>query len=143
MNILAMVLFIVLATIAALHFYWAVGGLWPGKDEASLAKTVIGAKGIKKMPPQALTLFVSGAILVASLWPLMWRAVIPYALPQLLLWLGMLLLTFVFIGRGIAGYLPFFQRTNCEQPFARLDRHYFSPLCLLIGAGFAVLLFRM
>jgi hypothetical protein len=25
------------------------------------------------------------------------------------------------------------------MPFASLDMHYYSPLCLLIGAGFAVL----
>lgn len=143
MNLIAIILSALLALIGLMHFYWAIGGLWPGKDEKSLARTVIGVKNIKKMPPMALTLLVSLAILAAAFWPLMWRGIIDYPLPQSLIWLGMIALTFVFLGRGIAGYLPFFKRSNGEQPFARLNARYYSPLCLLLGAGFAVLLLPM
>ncbi len=143
MDSLAVILFCILLLIAGIHFYWALGGLWPGTDRASLARTVVGEKDISRMPSRSLTLAVVAAILVASLWPLMWRSIIPYSLPQGFLWLGMLVLMMVFIGRGVAGYLPFFTDRMCEQPFARLNALYFSPLCLIIGAGFMALLINV
>ena len=50
-----------------------------------------------------------------------------------------MLIALVFLGRGIAGFTPWWRRLAPEQPFARLDVRYYSPLCLLIGLGFAVL----
>lgn len=131
----------VLAHIASLHLYWALGGLWPGKDERSQARTVIGAAGIERMPPKPVTAAVAAAIYVAAIFPLMWAALIPYAVPQTLVWMGMVALTLVFIGRGLAGYTNAFRSMNPELPFATLDRRYFSPLCLAIGAGFAILIY--
>ena len=143
MDNLAIILFCILMLIASAHFFWAVGGFWPGKDEVSLARTVIGEKNISRMPPRLLTLAVVAAIFIASLWPLMWRSIIPYSLPQGFLWLGMLVMMMVFLGRGVIGYLPFFTDRMCEQPFARLNALYFSPLCLAIGAGFMALLINV
>lgn len=140
MDSLAVILFCILVLIAGMHFYWAFAGFWPGNDEVSLARTVVGEKNISKMPSRLLTLAVAAAIFAASLWSLMWRSIIPYSLPQGFLWLGMVVLTMVFLGRGIVGYLPFFTDKMCEQPFARLNALYFSPLCLAIGAGFVALL---
>lgn len=141
MDYLAVILSCILVLIAGMHFYWAFGGFWPGKDEVSLARTVVGGKNISKMPPMPLTLVVAVAIFTASLWPLMWRSIIPYSLPQGFLWLGIVALMLVFLGRGVAGYLPFFTDKMCEQPFARINAIYFSPLCLIIGVGFMALLF--
>jgi len=129
--------------IAAMHFYWAFGGFWPGKDEVSLVRTVFGGNRISKMPPMALTLVVAVAIFAASLWPLMWRSIVPYTLPQGLVWIGMVVLAMVFLGRGIVGYLPIFTNKLSEQPFARLNKLYFSPLCLIVGAGFVALLLNV
>ncbi len=143
MDSLAVILFCILALIAGVHFYWAVGGFWPGTDEASLARTVVGEKNIPRMPTRSFILAVVAAIFAASLWPLMWRSIIPYFLPQGFLWFGMVILTLVFLGRGIAGYLPFFTNRMCEQPFARLNALYFSPLCLAIGAGYLTLLYNV
>jgi len=143
MTILAIIMFSVLFITAALHAYWALGGLWPGRDETSLAKTVIGATGIDKMPPRVVSFVVALAIFAAAIWPLMWRSIIPYPFPQGLVWLGMLVLTVIFLGRGIAGYLPIFRNSFSQQPFARLDRRYFSPLCLALGVGYAVLLINV
>jgi len=143
LDLLAIILFSVLAFIAAVHFYWAFGGIWPGKDETSLARTVVGEKDITQMPSMSLGLLVAALILAASLWPMMWRSLVPFALLQDLVWLGMIVLSIVFLGRGIAGYLPFFKKHFCEQPFARLNRLYFSPLCLIIGTGFVVLLLNV
>jgi hypothetical protein len=45
----------------------------------------------------------------------------------------------VFLGRGIAGFTSAWRRLTPEMPFARLDVRYYSPLCLVLGAGFIVL----
>ena len=140
MDSLAVILFCILVLIAGMHFYWAFGGFWPGKDEVSLARIVVGEKNISRMPSRLLTLAVVAAIFAASIWPLMWRSIIPYFLPQGLLWLGMVALALVFLGRGVVGYLPVFTDNACAQPFARLNALYFSPLCLIIGASFVMLL---
>ena len=46
----------------------------------------------------------------------------------------------VFLGRGLAGYTSAWRRRFSEQPFARLDRLAYSPLCLALGAGFLAIL---
>ena len=136
----AIVLFAVIAAIAAIHVYWALGGLWPGSDEASLARKVVGSPGVTRMPSREMTLAVACLIFFAALWPLMWAALIPYPLPQSLVWLGMIVLAAVFTGRGIAGYWPAFRAIFPEEPFATLDRRCYSPLCLAIGAAFILLI---
>ncbi|TIX64206.1 MAG: DUF3995 domain-containing protein, partial [Mesorhizobium sp.] len=50
-----------------------------------------------------------------------------------------LLIALVFLARGIAGFTPWWRRLAPEQPFARLDVNYYSPLCLVVGLGFAFL----
>ena len=140
MDALTWILSAILVAISAMHFYWGMGGLWPGTDEKTLANTVIGTRGRAAMPPAWLTNLVAVCIFVAALFPLMWRAQIPYTVPQNLIWLGMWLITIIFVGRGIGGYMPFFNKTNGAQPFADLNQKYYSPLCLAIGAGFASLL---
>lgn len=102
---------------------------------------VVGAKDIERMPPRLVTATVAIAIYAAAIFPLMWTALIPYAVPQTLVWMGMVALTLVFVGRGIAGYTGTFRAIHPEQPFASLDRRYFSPLCLAIGVGFAALIY--
>jgi hypothetical protein len=45
----------------------------------------------------------------------------------------------VFALRGLAGYIrPVFAYAD-GTPFASLNRRFYSPLCLLIAAGFAVI----
>ena len=39
-----------LIVIAAVHLLWALGFWWPIKDEAALARAVVGTKGIDRMP---------------------------------------------------------------------------------------------
>ena len=60
------VLFFVLAALSALHVYWAVGGVWPGSDAASCARTVIGFRGVDGMPPPASAFAVAGLLGVAA-----------------------------------------------------------------------------
>lgn len=71
----------------------------------------------------------------------MWSAQISYFIPQGMIWFAMWGLLAIFIGRGIMGFLPFFRKSNSEQPFAHLNAIYFSPLCILLGSGFAGLIY--
>jgi hypothetical protein len=48
-------------------------------------------------------------------------------------------LALLFLARGVAGYHPAWRRIHPVEPFAGLDRSLYSPLCLFIGAGFALL----
>ena len=48
----------------------------------------------------------------------------------------------VFLLRGIAGFLPAWRRKHPLEPFATLDGRMYSPLCLAVAAGYAVLLLQ-
>jgi Protein of unknown function (DUF3995) len=128
----------VLLVIAALHVYWGVGGHWPGRDAASLARTVAGFKNIAAMPPPAACFVVAGALVAAAVWPLMMSGRIAMGLPNALLVVGSLVLTMVFLARGVAAYLPAWRQLTPEQPFARLDRQLYGPLCLILGCLIAI-----
>lgn len=141
MMAIAVPLAVVLAAIAALHAFWALGGVLPGHDEQSQARAFVGARDIKRMPAKSSAAMVALLLFAASLFPLMWTALIPYPVPQMLVWLGMVVLTAVFLLRGLAGYTSAFRAIFPEEPFASLDRTYFSPLCLLLGSAFATLLY--
>lgn len=134
-----MILSVILAAIALLHLAWAAGSTFPCKDELSLARTVVGTRGIEKMPPRWASLVVAICLLGASVWALALRGLGPVQLPQVLAFLGGSALTTIFGLRGIAGVLPAFERMSPEQPFLKLNRRVYSPLCFLIGIGFGLL----
>ena len=135
----AIVLGVALSAISALHLYWAFGGVWPASDESSLIKTVIGDPKLRRMPPFGMTIVVvfalAGAALVALL--LAFRLLVSL---DMLITLAGILLALVFLGRGVAAYIPAWREKHPLEPFARLDRAVYSPLCLALGAGFLFLL---
>lgn len=139
MDILAYILCGTLIVIGLVHLLWALGSTWPCKDEVTLAKTVVGSRGIEKMPPRWASLFVALCLFAASYWALALRGLAPVKIPQLFTVLGGLVLAGVFGARGVFGVLPAFERLSPEQPFLKLNRRIYSPLCFLIGAGFALL----
>lgn len=126
--------------IAVLHAYWAWGGLWPGHDEASLAKTVIGAPGLETMPPAGLTAMVALLIFIAGLLPLIFVSSAPSSLLAKLAWMAMVLLAAIFLVRGVLAFTPIFRGRHPQEPFATLDRRFYGPLCLLIGAAYVLVL---
>ena len=87
------------------------------------------------MPGPAACFAVAAALAIAALIPIL-----------LTRQLGMLALlaaaaaALVFLGRGVAGFTPAWRRLTPEEPFATLDVRYYSPLCLIIGAGFVALI---
>jgi hypothetical protein len=137
---LAIALFVVLQTIADLHAAWGFGWRWPSDSEAGLARTVVGKSGITRMPSLTASLVVAVLLTAASLWPLFVAGLLPALWPVWLTQLAGLGLAAVFIGRGIAGYVPAWRRRFSEQPFASLDQRAYSPLCLAVGVGILTLL---
>jgi hypothetical protein len=139
MMVLAAVLALVLLTIAALHAYWGLGGVWPGVDAASCARTVVGFAGTTSMPGLGPSFAVAAALCFCAIVALVLGGIIASPFPLFILGPAALAITLVFLGRGIAGYTPPWRRLTPLQPFARLDRLFYAPLCLLIGAGFFTL----
>jgi Protein of unknown function (DUF3995) len=138
-DVVALLLFVVLAAIALLHAYWAAGGLWPGADEADLARRVTGELRRTRMPPAWMSWTVAGAIGVQALWALFVAGLVTVPVPHsVVLGIGGLI-ALVFLVRGIAGFTPAWRRSHAAEPFARRDRQLFSPLCLLIAAGYTAL----
>jgi Protein of unknown function (DUF3995) len=139
MIVLALALSLVLLLITALHVYWGIGGIWPGRDAASCARAVIGFRGVDEMPAPFASFAVAACLGLATLWPMALEGVFATPFPKAGLAATALLIALVFLGRGSAGFTPWWRRLAPEQPFARFDVSYYSPLCLLIGLGFAVL----
>jgi hypothetical protein len=138
MMLLASVVALVLAAIAALHAYWGVGGVWPGVDAASCARTVGGFPGARTMPGSGPSFAVAAALAAAALLAAA-EGGLSLPLPSAFLNIATIGAALVFLGRGIAGFTPAWRRLTPEQPFATLDVRYYSPLCLAIGAGLAIL----
>lgn len=139
---IAIALALVLTVIAGLHAYWGRGGLWPAASEQELIATVIGDARAKRMPSPALCLLVALAIAATAIWPLLLIRTPGSAALRPLLQLGGFAIMAVFLLRGVAGFLPAWRRLHPREPFASYDRRYYSPLCLLIAAGYAVLLLQ-
>jgi hypothetical protein len=137
--IIAWCIFIVLTAIAVIHVAWGAGMRWPRRTEAELVTTVIGHKRDTMPSPSqcylaAFAIFIPGAIALTL------GGLVQTPLPSWLVLLAGAGAALVFAGRGIAGYVPTWRARHPRQPFASLDRHYYSPLCLMLAAGLVVLL---
>jgi hypothetical protein len=125
---------VVLLAIAGLHAAWASGSSWPAKDREALADLMAGRAGGAVPPPAACltvaTLLASGSVLVAG-WP------------RRLPWLQRAGASAVAAVLGIRGACGVAGRTDVVSPgstspaFRRLDRRYYSPLCLVLAAAAA------
>lgn len=132
--IIAAIMFIPLLAIAIAHFVWSLGGSWPIRDKAMLPKVVLGIPGrqIRRLPSLVMSIVILGV------------GVLGLALADHTAggwWLTVLGLGAgaVFIGRGIVGYTAGWRAIFSDEPFATLDRRNYSPLCLILGAGFWLL----
>lgn len=141
-SVIATALTLLLAAIAGLHAYWGSGGRWPAESEDELIATVIGNARARRMPSPGLCLAVALAIAVAAIWPLLLAQGPSIGTPHLLILVAGVAIMTVFLLRGIAGFLPAWRRLHPREPFASNDRRYYSPLCLLIAAGYAILLLQ-
>ena len=142
MMILACVLTGILWAIARLHVMWGYGSSWPAASEADLARMVVGANGITKMPPRASCLAVAVLLTTLGFWPLWRMGVFGSLVPDGVGLSAGVVAAVVFALRGIAAYLPLWRNRLSEQPFATYDQRYYGPLCFALASGFAVLLMQ-
>lgn len=129
---------------ALLYLLWAAGLTFPFANEQALARSVIGRRGITRVPSRRAFLILSVLLLLAAVAAFLmggFSEAVPRSKPFLVP-VG-LLLSFVFLGRGIAGVLPAFERAAPEQPYLSLNRRIYSPLCGLVGLGFLFLTFAL
>ena len=70
LNLIAVAMSAILAAVAALHLYWAAGGLWPGRTPRELIDTVIGNPRRNEMPPAWLSALVGIALAATAMLPL-------------------------------------------------------------------------
>lgn len=137
MSAVAIIVFIVLAAIAAMHALWGLGLCWPARDEPGLVALVIGATGRSRMPGTAQCLIAVAAIFAAGFTALALANLVTLPVPPALLTAAGAVVALVFAGRGAAAYVPGWRARFSQQPFARLDRVCYGPLCLLLALAFA------
>ena len=122
----AVILCALLVILAALHVLWACRIWFPLKHEAQLARAVAGFPGAEKMPPPLACAFVALVLIIGaglSFWP-----------QGTLRSLGLIGMVTVFALRGLAAYTQQWRKLTPMEPFARLDRRYYGPLCLFLSA---------
>ena|SRR5438874_1819026 len=137
---LAILLSAIVFLIAAIHAYWGFGRYWPATSPERLAKTAVGTPNIKLMPSAGSCFVVAAVLAGVASWPMFAAALLPEIWPHWLTLLAGAGIAVVFVGRGLAGYTRAWRGRFSEEPFARLDRLVYSPLCLVLGAGYIALL---
>ncbi len=142
MTLVAVMLASTFSILAALHAAWAFGSVWPCKDEFELARTVAGFREVDAMPPRIASAAVAILLSVLALLPLSLAGVLvsPPEWRSALDLVGSVVAT-ILLFRGAIGYLPAWRRLTPVEPFAALDRVYYSPLCLILGLGVGALSF--
>ena len=122
--ITSLILVSILVALGVLHLLWALGSSFPCANEQALARAVVGRRGITKMPSSLSCAGVAFCLFAAAV-------------------LAGLAAALVFLGRGIIGVLPAFERSAPELPFLSLNRRVYSPLSFLIGLGFLLLVISL
>jgi hypothetical protein len=135
------ILIVVLVALAVLHAWWGVGGRWPGHDERSLVELVIGRTRSMRLPGLVRCMLAASALFASAGLVVLQGNVISVdfgMLGERLVQAGFWIAGAVFALRGLAGFIPQIFAYAHGTPFASLNRLFYSPLCLLIAAGFAV-----
>jgi hypothetical protein len=144
MKMLALIVFAVLTAIAALHAAWGLKILWPAANEQKLVAMVVGQKGRTRMPPPWQCFLVAAAIFLQALIALLAADWISAPLSRPAVVLLALLCALAFLFRGFIGFTTRWRARYPQEPFAALNREYYSPLCLALGAAFLLLaLYRL
>lgn len=131
---------LVLVAAGLLYLLWAAGVTFPFASEQALARALIGRRGITRLPSRAAFVYLAVLLIAAALAAFLlggYSQALPRSKPFLAP-VG-LLLALVFLGRGVAGVLPAFERAAPEQPYLSLNRRIYSPLCFTAGLGFLFL----
>ena len=133
--IVASTIFVILLAVSFAHLLWSIGSRYPIKDPELLAKTVIGRPGVVRVP-RLVSLVVAILTLAAGLFAL---SLADHDAGAWWLSITGVVLAAVFLGRGALGYSAAFQSRYSLEPFVTNNRRVYSPLCLIVGAGFLIL----
>jgi hypothetical protein len=126
---LGILLVVIFAAIALLHFYWAVGGVSPG---VTAIPSVEGKQAF--MPSAFATVMVALAFVMAILVVLGQIGFLGGFVPHWIFRIGTFGISAVFLLRAIGEFkLVGFFKTVTGTPFASMDTWIFSPLCLAIA----------
>jgi hypothetical protein len=130
----AIVAAVMFVSIAAVHAYWAMGGLWPGTDTDSLHRMVVGGAPGRFSPGPAATWIVAALLLGAALTVLGGAGLVPLPVPRPWLRTAALVGAAVLLIRGLQGFVDTRMRPDTAGgPFARLNVWIYSPLCLVLS----------
>jgi hypothetical protein len=133
--IVASIVFVILLAVGLAHLMWSIGSRWPIKDPELLARTVMGRPGVTRLP-RLVSLVVAIVTLAAGVFAL---SLADHDAGAWWLTLIGVVLAAVFLGRGVFGYSAAFRSRYSLEPFATNNRRVYSPLCLVVGAGFLIL----
>lgn len=136
---LSVVLAGILSIAGLLHALWGFGVTFPAANAQQLARMVVGKRGITKMPSMTACLFVAASLFAFAFLALVLGRYVTVPVSKWLIAAAGAGAAMAFMGRGILGVLPAFERALPEQPFLSLNRRFYSPLIFLIGVGFALL----
>ncbi|AKP91775.1 DUF3995 domain-containing protein [Achromobacter ruhlandii] len=131
--IAAAVTAIVFVVLGLWHAYWAAGGRLAHRAALPIQD------GQPLFRPSPLGTLAVAAALIGCAWITAANGGLVTAPPlRWLPWLGMAV-ALGLLARAIGDfrYVGFFKRKG-EDPFARLDTRFYSPLCLLLAAGVAL-----
>jgi len=123
----------VLAFLSGLHIYWALGGRW---GWGAAIPQVDGRPAFT--PSRFATLLVALGLAAAAVLPLVRTGALPFVVPAWLSQWSAVFLALIFLIRAVGDFrlVGFFKRVR-GTPFAIWDTRLFSPLSLLLAAGFA------
>ncbi|MEU8919683.1 DUF3995 domain-containing protein [Kitasatospora sp. NPDC048545] len=128
-----------LAVTGVLHAVWAVTP-WPLRTPEEFVDTVVGAG--EGPPPAAACLAVAGLLGTAAYLVGAEAGVLPGAGSRRVRRAGVRTVAGVLLARGIGGPALFGSVIERSERFRRLDRRYYSPLCVALGAGAAAVGWR-
>lgn len=137
--ILAVILATVLNLIAALHFYWALGGRW-GSDAVIPIKEGNPASGQPDgqptfSPGPFATAAVAILLFLAALVPLGTVGLVALPVSSVLIRFGVWALAVILLLRAVGDfrYVGLLKRVHGTR-FASLDTRLYTPLCLMLSA---------
>ncbi|MDY0815013.1 DUF3995 domain-containing protein [Kitasatospora purpeofusca] len=126
----------VLAGTGVLHALWTVTP-WPLRTPEEFADAVLGTG--EGVPPAAACAAVAGLLGAASYLVAAEAGAVPAVGPARLRRAGVWTVSAVLLTRGAGGLMVFGgERALRSERFRRLDARYYSPLCLALGTGAAV-----
>lgn len=120
-----------LGTIAAIHAAWALGWRWPGGTDEALAERVVGAGA--EFPPNPLVWAVAALLGAAATVVAATGAGRRGHLLRVATW-G---ISGVLVACG-ALFIPIDLINGLDTTFSRLDLALYSPLCVALGLGAAI-----